>query len=703
MVGKSHAVPQVGNSIYIDVNYKNPSVKAIAENFHMMPPRSEHGLYELMGRLSNDPPPEIREAGEQVKEPNCRLASLFRSFGDKGYEVEGQNNPICAKCPHNEFIGPKGQTVCNSKDEGFKKQRIDAIAGGSNSQIRGHYSQLADIKQLFDDESAPFRNNRKIWEEAGNYSPIKQLTVSELDLTRIIAELSKISTEPIFSIPPLLSSEQKNELFVYLNRLHDLTLSHEMRKEAGGDRFGLSEVLPLLGPPPPWLEDKLGLLLLHFSPNFEELIPDVESYRSIKNKVERSYVRQVEKQGQRDVAKDNLNNLPSNWFPLLLQIWTGEIKGHLSLNKFGQLVIHTIDDTLPKLAAAGHGGNIFLDATARSEDIVRLYQLDASKLIVVAEEKPQLNNLMVLNINFSSIKSLDWSDDAIERLNTLQAKIRETHPHTAFLAPKRYKKALGTDFHYGRDDRGTNALKDYDAIAFLGTPWVNVGDAKIQYKLMNDGSEEGFFDWYNHKIYQERIHGVGRTRAQWTKKVKTLFFVGTDQNFDFLRDELGADVIDLDITEFCPEAASKAAVLKRKVLEQASALVKAGFKLTQTALAKALKVTQGRISQLFGGSNELDWWDFKKILIPLDNHYQGKLIFSEDAQDRLAEWLETAEVKDLTKFFECYRRYGVDGFLEMLDSIGASLGSALQLLWMMTPFFDEKTNRLRRKLHSLFT
>ncbi|MGK7895868.1 MAG: hypothetical protein AB4372_20210, partial [Xenococcus sp. (in: cyanobacteria)] len=391
------------------------------------------------------------------------------------------------------------------------------------------------------------------------------------------------------------------------------------------------------------------------------------------------------------------------WLELFLKIWVGEINGSLSFNKYARLVIHTLDETAALVANSG-GGNIFLDATARTKDLILLYQLDPAKTIVVEEEKQKLNNLMVFNINFPSIKSLDWSEPAIERLKILKAHIIETFgPNTAFLVPKRYKEALETDYYYGRDDRGTNALKDYKILGFFGTPWINVGDAKIQYKLLNNGSEEGFKDWYNHKIYEQQIQGSGRSRAQWTTKLKTQIFVGVDQDLDFLRDEFGAEVYNFDITEFCPEAASKGAVFKRKILEQAEALVRAGKKLTQKAIAKALEVTQGYISQCFGGSNKLTWRDFKKILVTLYKHYKGKLIFFGDAQDTLAEWLETAQTKDLTKFVECYRRYGVEGFLEMLELIGASLGSALQLLWQLTPFFDERTNKLRRKLTPIFT
>ncbi len=700
--GKTQEVTKLGKYLYIDVNYKNPSVAAIEDDTVMMPPRSEYGLYRHEGRLHNDPPPEIREAARRVKNPNCRFAQTFNALNSKGYDVMSTadgHNPVCAKCPNNRFIG-EGKTICSSVPGMFKHDRKEAIAKMSQSNGRCHVSQLQP--ELFVDEegsTGALSNLLLVWEEAGTIQPFNSLVVSELDITRAIASITQMSSD----VGAVITIEQRVELIGILTKIHNLYDFKAAKAKAGSNKFyGISpEVLrEHLGEPPSWLRTSKDLVLANFKPDWEQLIPDYQHFDVVghKDKQVQDQLKMINrrlKDEHRSLAKENIAELPSNWLEHFLNVWHQDVRGTLSFNDSNKLTITTYDDTHAAVASLGKG-NIFLDATARTEDLIKLYQLDSAKTIVVEEETPRLDNLMVLNINFPGIKSLDWSDSALLRLGILRQTLLLCfgEKNTAFIVPKRYKEELSTSYYYGRDDRGSNDLKDYRTLVFIGTPWANVGDAKIQYSLITGGLD-GFEGWYHHKLYEQRVQAFGRSRCQWTREVKTQIFVGVDQNFDFLK-EWGAEVHNLDITEVCPEAASKPAILKRKILEQASALVRAGKKLTQEAIAIALEITQGWVSRLFGGSNKLTWIDFKKLLLSLYEHYKEKVIFLDGAKDQLAEWLETAQPIDLTKFISCYRRYGVEGFLEMLDIIGASLGSALQLLWQMTPFFDERTNKLNR-------
>lgn len=719
--GKSHDVAMLGNVLYLDTNYKNPSIKEI-EKMPMMPSRLQHGLYDVDGKLKADP--EDRNSYVKVSPSNCHFKPLFRTLEDKGYDVEGDSNIICDKCPHNKqckVVSEKGDTF------GFKGERKEAIAQMKMSgQGRAHYKQihpemlkgieeskdgeeLKDIEKPKDMEKSKdvtvFENFTVVFEEAGQVNLKKSITASVDDIDKVISKITRIKFDKDSDKTMSANVEFRKDLIIdFLNTLRDVLVNaYEIfSKNNKGKFYGLNkeDILNNLSVPE-LTESELTCLRSEFSLDIDKVIPDFVGIdkNGVNDKESRRKVRNAEnylKRTQLEEINENLEKLPNNWFSKLLNVLFGCDKGTFRITKDNLLEIITIDDHHQKLAAAAHG-LVLLDATKSTRQLKAIYAID-KPMMTFRTELPKLNNLKVINVHTTGLGSNNWSDYTLERLTALKAELTARHNHNiAFISPKKFTEKLGNNYYFGRDDRGSNELISYEAIAHLGKPMPNLGEAKIIYELYIDIESYTFEEFYQDLVRESQVQGLGRSRAQHSpKKTFYHYFVGTNQDMSFL-ESYGVHVENVNVIDICEIAGSKGDRTKKIIYETAKAIVTNGEKLTQDAIALASNISQQLVSKAFKNS-KLGWKQFKNLLLSLYKEHKEKVVKNDDEQDLLELWLECPSDKGLEQIAHRIIKDGVKGLLELARELNASLHSCYRLLWLIAPLFDIRLLDMRDKI-----
>lgn len=341
---------------------------------------------------------------------------------------------------------------------------------------------------------------------------------------------------------------------------------------------------------------------------------------------------------------------------------------------------------------------LLLDATATTKHLKAKYRLN-KPLINIYSELPTLKNLKVINIGMSGMRSNDWSQNLLERLNILKQDLLAKHgDNLAILSPKKFTKDLDTNYYFGRDDRGTNELVKYKVIAHFGSPKPNVRDMQLEhYFLYKEDNSYSFEDFYKETIQEQQLQATGRSRVQhFPEKTFTHYFVGTDQDMSFL-ERYGIHVENINIADFCINASSKGDKTKATIFQTAKGLIEDGVKLTQEAIAQYANISQQLVSKVFKGST-LGWRKFKFLLLNLYKVHKEKVVKKKEEQDLLKIWLDHEDINILEVFVQKVIDDGIDGLIEISHCMNASVYSCYRLLWLIAPIFDFKLEKMRTAL-----
>ncbi len=636
-LGKSHDagvfINPHGKTWYVDINHRNVSTQTVEENYTDINPR-HLGIY-------NDGHGLKLQGINQIEPSNCHLSKLFLTFKNKNHDIENDPtnnapNPLCASCIYHQMkeTNEDGQIIakCASSSGdgyGFRNQRMIALSEKLN---RLHPYQFPDIDYL-DDGTSNYHNDVAFIEEASRtLSPtLIKGKLNDFDRTMMDLQLNHPeiyeSLKPLLNLRPYLTGEEKV-------------------------RHGLnhSEIKEKLGKPP----ENLGDIITSLSqllPKIKDFIVTPDSTGTIDYK-KLNISKTIAKTARADFKRqahaktlENLQDLPNNWLIDFLEVWNGH-QGALSLYK--RSLIITKPDERTSSIIREMGLTVLLDATGNKRALAAKLGTDSNSIIEIQEDTTIYNNLTVKAIETEGMGSNNWSDNAIERIKGIKAKLSERHEDINFYALQKYIEVLDIEHYWFNHNRGGNHDAGRSAIASFGKPYINMGTALAEYICLfnpefdEEGKPVGFDEYYEELAQAEYIQLIGRPRAHlYPDKQFTIYIVGTKLDFTFL-EEMGINVLYQDEFDYIPDMVKRRKRDKWAIYQYGLQLMATGKKITQQALAEGTGFSQGWISKLFKGANTLSWKDFRKLFQSLYNDHIGTGIITPDTVEHheIRQWLE---------------------------------------------------------------
>lgn len=643
--GKSNSVPQLYDLVYLSTDYKNPTIEEIKE-FPEMPPRSQYGLFDVNGKIKNDPPESERDY--PISEGNCINATAIKRLAAKGYDVS-EDNPICAMCDKRK--------ECSSEKGWFKFEQKQAIAKFKfERRLRAHPQQIKpDL----------VRDTTLIFDEASRVSFKKEIPISKNDIIKKRLDIHESSYSP----------EQKAkiiEFLKYLEKLLDFDFAQSLaNNETEGKHqkfYGLNH-----------------FQIMDNSPTLTD--DDIKPFIAFHDELTSLW----DCDGDNTPISERVEKLSNNWFiPLLMALKENDHEqGILSLNSSCKLQLVIQNDHLKNLVNSAKNC-IFFDATAYPKDIEAIFGV--SNLITIREKQPKSSNLTVNVINTTGMRSNQYSDSTVARIKVFRNQERhqanKNNQNMKVITNKRYRDDLEADGHFGADERGSNEFLDCDRLNIIGGNYSHIGDLKNDYLLLY-GSLDGFEQWYFEQWASNIIQTTGRLRSHRRNVPLEINFVGSfdDNQFDFLKDCFeGIKLNYLDMIDVCPEAASKGEKSKRDTVVAMYELLKKGVRLTQKQVASMVGISQQAVSKISKALN-LNWKDFKDLQLNLYKYYKEKVV---KANMKVKEFLKAPSLKDLTRLAKHLKDTGHEQFTAKLAHNGFTFDDASKLLIYLMPFFGQE-------------
>ncbi|MGB5770308.1 MAG: hypothetical protein WBM32_10620, partial [Crocosphaera sp.] len=636
-LGKSHDAGVFknphGKTWYVDINHRNVSTITVEENYTDINPR-HLGIY-------NDGHGFKLQGLNQIEPSNCHLTHLFLTFKNKNHNIENDPtnnapNPLCASCIYHQMkdTNEDGQTIAkcaNSSGDGygFRHQRLIALSEELN---RLHPYQFPDIDYL-EDGTSNYHNDVAFIEEASQTLNPTLITGKLTDFDRTMMDLQLNHPEifevlkPLLNLRPYLTGEEKVR--------HGLN-HFEIKEKLGQPPENLGEII-----------DSLAQLL----PNIKDLLVTPDSIGTIDYKklnISKTIAKTARAGFKRQAyAKtlENLQDLPNNWLIDFLEVWNGH-QGALSLLK-GSFTITKPDERTASIIRA-MGLTVLLDATGKKRALAAKIGTDTNSIIEIREDTPIYNNLTVKAVETEGMGSNNWSDNALERIKGIKAKLSSLHDDINFYALQNYIKVLNIDHYWFNHNRGGNHDLGRKAIASFGKPYIHIGTAMAEYVCLfnpefdEEGEPIGFNEYYEELAQAEYIQLIGRPRAHlYPDQSFTIYIVGTKLDLTFL-EEMGINVLYQDEFDYIPDMVKRRKRDKWAIYKCGLQLRAAGQKITQQALAEGTRLSQGWICKLFKGANTLSWRDFCKLFQSLYKDHIGSGIITPDTVENatIREWLE---------------------------------------------------------------
>jgi hypothetical protein len=235
-----------------------------------------------------------------------------------------------------------------------------------------------------------------------------------------------------------------------------------------------------------------------------------------------------------------------------------------------------------------------------------------SAIVVIEQEAPRAENLEVIQLTGLGQVGRKRSAFCQSRVAALKASLASQHPDLVCLDFKDLAQAQeGWWFNH---NRGSNEFEAKSAIASFGIPYPNIGAALSLYQTLieqpskeEDADFQSFVRWLTDA---EIMQAVGRLRAHNRSHQKLTYYFCADYSLpEALKPQrLSAQAITID-------AGTAAEQTLHKIRQAVSQMVTAGEKLTQSGIAQATGLSQGRVSQIF--SRLGGWKQCKKILVSL--------------------------------------------------------------------------------------
>ncbi|MBD1835369.1 hypothetical protein H6F61_22450 [Cyanobacteria bacterium FACHB-472] len=620
--GKSHtageAKPQnfgAEKLVYLAANHRNPTTLPIEKNYCDLPVRNAGMVFDKsrktpMGRSHINWPKKGEEA---ITVGNCHRQGLFEVFQKKNISVEGQENPICQNC---HLRG--GCSFNTGEGFGFKKERHDVL---EESLIRAHPNSVPnpnDALLMDNDKEDKFDLSTvgAIWDEPDSLiNPIQQITVRLADLDQIMGliegklpAIHKALTKVRLVLRQLLNKEIKERYY-------------------GFDDAAMRKILPHRQTN---LEDIISELERELEPDLSPLNSTEEYGVDMKDLPD--HVKKLLREKPTKLIEKLEKSIALNWVVPFLKVWNKEEPGALRC-QYGELTIYTRDYRHVEIAEAAKF-NIYLDATIHPKYLALLLDIEPEDILVIEQSVPSHNNLRIIQITGMGQLGKDRSDSLIARVDALKDELKSRHGESFKIID--WKACASDDEqNWFKDSRGSNEFETCQAMASFGIPRKNLGHLQGLYQsltgryisLDKKDSDLGFQIFVGTQTEAEIIQAIGRLRAERRPNEQlTYYFVG-DYNLSFP----DLPVEQVEAHTITPEAGDDKQQTWWILAEAIKQTAEAGKKLTQSVLAEAAGITQGRVSQLM---KEIGGWKvFQKLLKSLLNS-------SSSATNNLSELTE---------------------------------------------------------------
>jgi hypothetical protein len=544
-------IPGISKYIYLTDTHRNPSTPEVETGFTDLPSRN-NGLYVDLERLTAAGNPYVQTSmpnGEYALTlSNCHLAAEQNALKSKGYEIEGDNNPICGACKFAQDCA-SGVRPVGFPDHGTNPSKGSGMGYGYRSLRRSVLTSgriRSSPKSLPHPSGFDYSTVTNIWDDE-KITYTREITATREDFDRTIAKIGATAPRLLVAIEPII---------IKLRSLFDRSI-----------------------------ENYHGF-------DHTEMIDGLESiqYRSIIDEVRSILIP--------DLTLEQAVNLPSNWLVALLEVIQSEATSNI---RFTTKLIITQSDDYHRSIVRSAKLNLFLDATQNREDLALELGCDPSEILVISQPVPTYENLTIAQVTGMGNPTKDRQASMQVRLDALQQVIATKHSQVGIIDKI---KALAAGLWY-RDSRGTNQYKQSDALVLIGAPVPNLGALAAQYSILTNQqisptSQDPLWRSYiNRQIASETIQAIGRLRAQHQPdKQLTVYWVCERENLPIDRIRSGfpnsqsQTVAAIDLTL---EAATPSQQLHHQI---ASYLLKHGL-VTRDALANALNISRSVITKYF--------------------------------------------------------------------------------------------------------
>lgn len=614
--GKSHELNQLlndqGKTWYIHADHRNPTTSTAAKKTDL--PSRHNGLVEDSTRQTATGEPYQRRWKWSPDTPapdiagNCFQADRFNQLKSKGYDVNSRNtatddgkkdNFICGSCPK--------RGSCNQF--GYKAERKEALSQGA---IRSHIDSMPSPGG--GEDGLSYAEDIAIWEETGTLlKATENRTLSQRDLDQQWNWLEEEAPEVYNRLLPikqginaLLSGKIKAPHFGATS-LPDASEEESLES--------LLKINPYDG-----LENDLIILWKIIDSHSGVADKGLADYQE--NKVDRNNgLTQKEKKRWKDAialadrhlhgetSQQNdqvISELPTLGLYELLAILFNQERGVARVSH-GEIKL-TLPYDRHRAIAEDMGANIYADATLSPDQLAARLGIPREKIAVMAQEQPDLSNLTVKAIYMEGMRSRQYSPDCQRRQLGLVDHLKSDHikGESALIAWKD-TSYLDIDGYWFNDSRSTNTLKGVPNLIALGSPYQNYGAVKDEYFTIY-GTLEGFEAYYDSLRQAEIIQLLGRQRCHlYPDQEFTIYLVATNIKLGFL-EAMGINVDYSHALEWTEEAGSTSQKNKLRLIHLAIELGEGFRKLSQSAIAQKLGISQGYISKLIkqaGGKERL--------------------------------------------------------------------------------------------------
>ncbi len=577
--GKSHdtglATPEdfgVSKLLYLSAGHYAPTAPTLAQWPDL------HGRHHGLTRETQaDGSTRLKRAGrgdERVVPANCGRTDLIHVLRAKNVNGADQASVVCNTCPlqdacrHSEG---NGYGYLHQRQQGLTAQRLRLHPDAAPGDDFG----WADTVALWD-------------EPAESFTTSKTVAVTAADVEATLARLAMADGALLESLRPLLTA---------------LRLLFEAKQGRHGlDHRAILAALPEVP------EVDLAILQPILQGDLTDILdPELEDGLRVSDLSGRStHIRSASGLHGTREATINLRatfgyspnqgralaeNLPKQWLPDLLTALKERGRLHLSFDTLTLTLPNSRHRDMVRAAKA----TLFLDATLSREDLALMLGCDVDDIYCTRQRPTQgsLAKLRLIQVNDLGRLGMQRGADQDRRLAALLTHLRKTEEAKVIDFKKFADHADGA---WWRDSRGSNAFQGVSTLILVGTPCPNLAALQADWLSMTGQQPEdaeGFAPWLNRKIQADILQGIGRLRSNRRPGESLTVYLLTNLDLDLPVEVIAAKDITL-------AAATKLEKTEMAIRAAVAHLQQTGAKVTQAAVAKLAKVSQGYVSRCFG-------------------------------------------------------------------------------------------------------
>jgi hypothetical protein len=650
--------------IYVSAEHRNPTTPTL---------KSWADLEARHKGLTRDEFGKLRRAksGQQcVISPNCGRNDTISALRSKNIGGADTSSLICKTCPNLE--------PCQAGAVyGYLYDRAKSL---KQPRLRAHFQSLPDPGEY------DYSDVILVWDEASEIiKSHRSINVTAHDVTRAIADLAigQAGTVTGFAFPELFDA-----LRPVLTALHPY-LSGQIKTPY----YGLKD--ECIRTALPQVDVDIDQLRSQLEVNFDKLLNSTKEEHGVDLADLPRNVRKRFADTDTNLSEEISKNVSLNWLADFVTA-LGSANSNLAIGNNGTLTITLPDQRLAEIAAAAQG-NLFLDATGTAIDLAPALGIEPKEILTISQAVPSCDNLEIIQVATMGRLGVgsDRTEFAQDRVDALINQIKaDTSGKVAVFDFKRHTKVADEKRHWWTGSRGVNDLEDCKAAILVGVPCRNLGELQAEFKIlygrapeegtkkvkhpvqikgqplpdlqpffeMNVSVDQEFNEFCRRRVLADIRQAIGRLRAHRRPGEQLqVYFIG-DYPLDVpVQLRRAADIT--------PEAASKVERVELAIIGAVRQLKDAGAKITQSAIAQIVGVSQGYISR------------FKKLLLFLLEDSYSKSNNFLDPQTNVCEleWMGQ-------EYLPIIAESPPDELLEEVLSTFESYGSAIwRQIWDVTP------------------